>query len=128
MVERTTVTGFAQYHTESQNGSVQSTGWEFLQKDHLGSIESISDIAGNIKERRGFDLFGKARDLNEDDTMGGLLGRSTTRRGFTNHEHLDGVELIHMNGRANDYNLGRFLSVNPFIAMPENSQAYNPYL
>ncbi|WP_234994948.1 RHS repeat-associated core domain-containing protein [Microbulbifer donghaiensis] len=127
VVERTTVADFAQYRTETLNGSVQSTGWQFLHKDHLGSIESISDIAGSIQERRGFDPFGKVRDLNEDDSNGGLLGRDITRRGFSGHEHLDGVELIHMNGRAYDYNLGRFLSVDPFISMPGNSQAYNPY-
>ena len=32
-----------------------------------------------------------------------------------------------MNGRAYDYNLGRFLSVDPFIQFPENSQSLNPY-
>jgi len=32
-----------------------------------------------------------------------------------------------MNGRAYDYNLGRFLSVDPFIQAPGNSQSLNPY-
>ena len=32
-----------------------------------------------------------------------------------------------MNGRAFDYNLGRFLSVDPFIQAPGNSQSFNPY-
>ena len=32
-----------------------------------------------------------------------------------------------MNGRAYDYNLGRFLSVDPFIQAPDNSQSMNPY-
>ncbi len=34
---------------------------------------------------------------------------------------------IHMNGRAYDYNLGRFLSVDPFVQSPGNSQSMNPY-
>lgn len=34
---------------------------------------------------------------------------------------------IHMNGRAYDYNLGRFLSVDPFVQSPGNSQSINPY-
>nr|WP_269783556.1 RHS repeat-associated core domain-containing protein [Marinibactrum halimedae] len=50
-----------------------------------------------------------------------------TRRGFTDHEHLDEVELIHMNGRVFDYQLGRFLSVDPYIQEPGNSQSINPY-
>ncbi|WJG07949.1 RHS repeat-associated core domain-containing protein [Aliiglaciecola sp. LCG003] len=32
-----------------------------------------------------------------------------------------------MNGRVYDYNLGRFMSVDPFIQMPESSQSTNPY-
>ena len=32
-----------------------------------------------------------------------------------------------MNGRVYDYNLGRFLSVDPFIQEPGNSQSMNPY-
>ncbi|MFT5451759.1 MAG: RHS repeat-associated protein, partial [Enterobacterales bacterium] len=32
-----------------------------------------------------------------------------------------------MNGRVYDYNLGRFLSVDPFIQDPDNSQSMNPY-
>jgi hypothetical protein len=32
-----------------------------------------------------------------------------------------------MNGRVYDYNLGRFLSVDPFIQEPGNSQSINPY-
>jgi RHS repeat-associated protein len=52
---------------------------------------------------------------------------SLSRNGFTEHRHLDEVELIHMNGRAYDYNLGRFLSVDPLIQAPTNSQSINPY-
>jgi RHS repeat-associated protein len=47
--------------------------------------------------------------------------------GFTKHEHLDDTYLIHMNGRVYDYRLGRFLSVDPIISNPANSQSINPY-
>ncbi|MDX3775554.1 RHS repeat-associated core domain-containing protein [Chromatiaceae bacterium AAb-1] len=53
--------------------------------------------------------------------------KPVTTRGFTGHEQLDEMGLIHMNGRAYDYNLGRFLSVDPFIQSPGNSQSLNPY-
>ncbi|MGS0535662.1 RHS repeat domain-containing protein [Pseudoalteromonas sp. SaAl2] len=55
------------------------------------------------------------------------LDKAKTRRGFTDHEHLDDVEFIHMNGRVYDYNLGRFMSVDPIIQSPTNSQSINPY-
>ena len=32
-----------------------------------------------------------------------------------------------MNGRVYDYNVGRFMSVDPVIQSPENSQSINPY-
>jgi RHS repeat-associated protein len=32
-----------------------------------------------------------------------------------------------MNGRAYDYNLGRFYGVDPVIQFPGNSQSLNPY-
>jgi RHS repeat-associated protein len=40
---------------------------------------------------------------------------------------LDNVNLIHMNGRVYDPNLGRFLSVDPVFAFPTNTQTLNPY-
>ena len=50
-----------------------------------------------------------------------------TNRGFTDHEQLDDVALIHMNGRVYDYQVGRFMSVDPVIQAPGNSQSVNPY-
>ncbi|MDC2889332.1 hypothetical protein PN838_11750 [Psychrosphaera sp. G1-22] len=32
-----------------------------------------------------------------------------------------------MNGRVYDYNLGRFMSVDPFIQSPTSTQSVNPY-
>ncbi|MGA9854688.1 MAG: RHS repeat-associated core domain-containing protein [Gammaproteobacteria bacterium] len=49
------------------------------------------------------------------------------RYGFTHQEMLDNVELIHMNGRVYDPNLGRFLSVDPVFEFPTNTQSLNPY-
>jgi RHS repeat-associated protein len=52
---------------------------------------------------------------------------ATTPHGFTGHEHLNSLQLIHMNGRVYDYQLGRFLEVDPVIQSPTNSQSLNPY-
>jgi len=43
-------------------------------------------------------------------------------RGFTDHEHLDSVGLIHMNGRVYDPTISRFVSADPFVQFPQNSQ------
>ncbi|MEC4091889.1 RHS repeat-associated core domain-containing protein, partial [Pseudoalteromonas rubra] len=79
---------------------------------------------------RNFDPFGKPRAASGSLKFNAQLGdykSAKTRRGFTDHEHLDDLELIHMNGRVYDYNLGRFMSVDPVIQSPGNSQSINPY-
>ncbi|MEQ9564170.1 MAG: RHS repeat-associated core domain-containing protein, partial [Woeseiaceae bacterium] len=78
-------------------------------------------------ETHGYDAFGKPRLGNWSDKAPPIHGSSITDRGFTEHEHLDDWQLIHMNGRAYDYNLGRFLSIDPIIQSPGNSQSINPY-
>jgi RHS repeat-associated protein len=48
-------------------------------------------------------------------------------RGFTGHEHLKWFGLINMNGRMYDASLCRFLSPDPYVQMPDNSQNFNRY-
>jgi len=48
-------------------------------------------------------------------------------RGYTGHEMLDDLGLIHMNGRIYDPLLGRFLSADVVIQAPFNLQGYNRY-
>lgn len=100
--------------------------------DRLGSPAAQSDRTAAVKERRGFDAFGRPRSGNwtsvaEPGSPPGYLGSRLSPRGFTGHEHLDTSQLIHMNGRAYDPLLGRFLSVDPIIQFPANSQSLNPY-
>jgi RHS repeat-associated protein len=54
------------------------------------------------------------------------VGR-TTDRGFTEHEHLDEMGVVHMNGRIYDPLVGRFMSADPFIQAPSMLQSYNRY-
>ncbi len=51
----------------------------------------------------------------------------TTNRSFTGHESINNTELIHMNGRVYDPTVGRFMSADPFIQAPYNTQSYNRY-
>lgn len=52
---------------------------------------------------------------------------SGSRHGFTAHEHLDDMDLVHMNGRVYDPLIARFLSPDPNVFYPENPQDYNRY-
>jgi len=48
-------------------------------------------------------------------------------RGFTGHEHLDELGLIHMNGRIYDPLLGLFVQADPLIQAPGDLQSFNRY-
>jgi RHS repeat-associated protein len=50
-----------------------------------------------------------------------------SHRGYTGHEQLAALDLIHMNGRVQDPLLGRFLSPDPFVQAPYHSQSLNRY-
>ncbi|MBW3527067.1 VCBS repeat-containing protein [Shewanella sp. NKUCC05_KAH] len=112
---------------------------QFTLKDRLGSATTLADQNGNIVSQRYFDPFGRTTDLginhkldiqNKNTTLSQLQDLAVTnknRRGFTDHEHLNEQQLIHMNGRIYDYNLGRFMSVDPFIQSPTSTQSVNPY-
>lgn len=90
----------------------------YLHKDHLGSIDLVTDEAGLAAETRSFDPWGRPR--NADWTPAPADPPLTeTPRGFTDHEHIQTVGLIHMNGRVQDPVLGRFIS-------PDPSDALNP--
>ena len=49
------------------------------------------------------------------------------RLGYTGHEQLDNLGLIHMNGRVYDPDIGRFISADPQIQSPLLSQNYARY-
>ncbi len=97
----------------------------YLHKEALGSTDAITNQEGALVERRSHDPFGKPR--NALGVAQNELASKISQRGFTDHEHLDEVQLIHMNGRAYDFNLGRFLSVDPFVVNPGFSQSFNAY-
>ncbi|MDX2426805.1 MAG: RHS repeat-associated core domain-containing protein [Cycloclasticus sp.] len=78
-------------------------------------------------ESQSYDAHCKRRNSNWSDISGTAPVSPTTDRGFTGHEHVDEVGLIHMNGRVYDSTLGRFVSADPNIQAAYNSQSFNRY-
>ncbi len=100
---------------------------QYLHHDHLGSVAVVTDDTGSVVERLAYDPWGKRRFPNGTaDTAGSIVGL-TLDRGFTMHEHLDEMGVIHMNGRIYDPLIGRFMSADPFIQAPENLQSHNRF-
>lgn len=107
---------------------------EYWHKDHLGSLITTTDHQGSVTQRYAYDPFGKRRYTNGSyDEFGNVVvDWSSTRdagtdRGYTGHEHLDDVGIVHMNGRLFDPTLGVVLQGDPLIQDPSNLQNYNRY-
>ncbi len=103
----------------------------YLTTDQLGSTDRILKAAtGTVQVAESFDAFGKRRgsDWQGAPSAADLTAISnSTPDGFTGHEMLDGVGLIHMNGRVYDPTVGRFLSVDPIVRDIDASQSWNGY-
>ncbi|MDP3944812.1 MAG: RHS repeat-associated core domain-containing protein [Lutibacter sp.] len=110
----------------SEQGATSNNNYYFLHRDYLGSILMISDINGVIKEKRHFDAWGNIAKLTDGNNTA-LDKFVYLDRGYTGHEHLQGVNLIHMNGRLYDPVLHRFLAPDNYIQDPYNTQNYNRY-
>ena len=98
----------------------------YFLKDHLGSIAVITDETGAVLERLSYDAWGKRRFPNGADDPAETI-TSQSDRGFTGHEHLSDVGLIHMNGRIYDPVLGRFMTADQVIDGLFSTQGLNRY-
>ena len=104
----------------------------YLLYDHLGSVDVITDAFGTVVQDLSFDAWGQRRAPDEWTVLALMRltdtghGRYTTR-GYTGHEMLDAVGIIHMNGRIYDPRLGRFMQADPVIQFPDYSQGWNRY-
>ena len=119
-------------HTEYSTGTGATT--DYLHHDHLGSVVAITSSTGTLTERLSYDPWGKRRNATTNAWLslspGSQLLPATLAllpRGYTSHEHLDKLGLIHMNGRVYDPELGRFLSADPLIQFPESTQGFDRY-
>ena len=90
----------------------------FAFTDHLGSITRLYSEYGNEVFAAEYDAWGK-----QTVTVDSL----DFRRGYTGHEMMPEFGLINMNGRLYDPVLGRFLSPDNDVQLPDFSQSFNRY-
>lgn len=99
----------------------------YTYTDRLGSVLAVTDAYGAVIENYAYDPWGNRLDpydWSKEDDRENLL----CNRGFTGHEHIDGMNLINMNGRVYDPLIGLFLSLDPYIQAPDFWLNYNRYL
>jgi len=98
----------------------------YSYSDSQGSLIALVHEGGSIIQRFAYDPWGARRDPN-DWTAKDSRTSFIINRGYTGHEHLSVFGLINMNARLYDPALGRFLSPDPYVQTPDNSQNFNRY-
>lgn len=112
--------------------TVASTGGSsyHLFFDHLGSTALWAFISGSsatVVHRFDYAPHGEPRPTGAVRLRAAPASTSVPWRGFTGHEHVDFLSIIHMNGRVYDPVLGRFLQTDPMVQAPHHPQTWNPY-
>ena len=133
-VRKTLVTDHVLHVRRKARGGAETSAFEYLHRDHLGSVTAVTDAARTVSRRAAFDPFGARRKtdwsaaLTAAETAAwadGAAARSTL--GFAGHEQLDRAGLVDMRGRLYDPQLGVFLSPDPVVSDAGSAQGWNLY-
>ena len=109
--------------------STSAVATYYLTNDHLGSPNFVTTATGSVLIAENFAALGYRRGSNwtgspTDTDYTNIV--NTTQRGFTGHEMMDNLDLINMDGRINSA-LGQFISPDPTVQNPGNTQSFNRY-
>ena len=99
----------------------------YLHTDHLGSWTAVTNETGTVVDEQSYDAWGNRRDPATWTSYNYTPPEPQYDRGFTGHEHLDGFQLINMNGRMYDPVVSRMLAPDNFVQTPDFSQNFNRY-
>ena len=100
--------------------------WNY-QTGNLNSRSILTNSSGTVVAEQNFDAWGRKRNPTNWTYVAVPTVPAWLYRGFTGHEHLPQFTLINMNGRLYDPIVGRMLSTDNNIQMPDFTQNYNRY-
>ena len=104
------------------------TATRYVHHDHLGSIQAYSDENGSLTQELSYDAWGRRRNPDNWTVYDTATdAQAWQERGFGGHEHIDEFEMVNMDGRMYDPVVGRFLSPDPYVQMPDFTQSLNRY-
>ncbi len=90
----------------------------YLSSDNLGSIWGVTEISGIPAFEATYDAWGKQKVLQNGLPM---------MRGYCGHHMISEFDLIHMDGRVYDPIIGRFISPDNYVQLPDDAQSFNRY-
>jgi RHS repeat-associated protein len=100
----------------------------YICRDYLGSITHIIDKNNTVVQELSYDAWGNLRNpVTQKVYEPGEAPELFLGRGYTGHVYLPKFGLINMNARLYDPVVGRFLSPDPYVQMPDFSQSFNRY-
>jgi len=100
----------------------------YILRDYLGNITHIINEDGTLRQELSYDAWGRLRNPDTHQLYAvGKEPKLLLDRGYTGHEYLPWFGLINMNARLYDPVLGRFLSPDPYVQMPDFTQNFNRY-
>uniref|UniRef100_UPI0018E0BF92 RHS repeat domain-containing protein n=1 Tax=Marinimicrobium alkaliphilum TaxID=2202654 RepID=UPI0018E0BF92 len=116
-------------------GGLINSETHYVIRDHLGSTSLLTDHTGAVTQEFYYDpwgqprkpVFGSGSYWPQPDQPFRVVLKPDTTRGYTDHEHLDEVGLIHMNGRVYDPKLARFVQADPIVQDPSTTRSLNRY-
>ncbi|MHB8742125.1 MAG: RHS repeat-associated core domain-containing protein [Sulfuricaulis sp.] len=119
--------------TVTTGSTTGNPAYAYLYRDALGSIDAITNELAQVLQRQSFDAWGNRRDASASGGWGlfpaanaASFDTSYTFQGYTGHQQLDPVGLVHMKGRLYDPALGRFIQADP-MTESDPTQGLNRY-
>ena len=97
------------------------------ERDVGFTITHITDASGNVVNEYSYDAWGRRRNFTNWTYTVAAQTDLLPGRGFTGHEWLPWFNLYNMNGRLYDPLVGRFLSPDNNVQMPDYTQNFNRY-
>jgi RHS repeat-associated protein len=105
----------------------------YTYSDYLGSIQEVTNEAGEVVYEQNFDAWGRRRNpqtweyINTASSITTTEGSFNFLRGYTLHEELPEFGLVNMNGRVYDPVLGMMISPDNYVQDASNSGNFNRY-
>ena len=100
----------------------------YVCRDHLGSITHILKSDGTLQQQLSYDAWGRLRNPQTHALYApGSEPTLFLGRGYCGHEHMQELGLVNMNARLYDPYLGRFLTPDNYVQLPDFSQSFNRY-
>ena len=87
----------------------------------------ITNNTGTLLAEQSFGAWGRMRNPETFQIIDNYQLTIVNSRGYTGHEMLPKFGIINMNGRLYDPILGRMLSPDNYVQIPDNTQNFNRY-